>query len=461
MHKIKLTLPSQSTLLAGLFLSATLYSTYSQAAGFQVTENRAAGIGTSHADNAAAQDPSVLANNPAGLAYLDGTRATLTGVGVYGKFQYRDNGSTNINGGRIDGNDGGNPGGFTPIAANFISHRLNERATVGFGIYAPYGLPTKYQEGWVGRYHALKTDLKTVNFTPSFAFKASERLSLGVGLVAEYANAKFTNNIGTGSSASAPLSSSVPCNPGMQAICSLADGLLAQAGGATPNTEGKVGVKMHSWGWGYNLGAMFDLNQDARVGVSYRSRVRQELDGDVQVDYPLLGLHTRRAASTRIDMPEIASLSYYQNLLPNLSVMADLSWTRWSRFNEVRLKFDDPGLPDVVVPQNWRNTTRIAVGSEYRLNEQHTLRAGAALDPSPVSDATRTPRIPDADRVWLSLGYGYNLNKHVALDVGYAHLFVKDSSVSDNRSAMTGGTLNGSYRKGRAEIIGVSLRQKF
>jgi len=246
----------------------------------------------------------------------------------------------------------------------------------------------------------------------------------------------------------------------MDAICSLANGLLAGSAGAL-STDGKVNVKVHSWGYGYNLGAMLDLSQDARVGLSYRSHVKQNLSGDVQVDYPQLALATRRSANTVIDMPEIASLSYYQNVLPNLSVMADISWTRWSRFNEVRLKFDDPNLPDVVVPQNWHDTTRVALGTEYRLNDKHTLRAGAALDPSPVTDANRTPRIPDADRVWVSLGYGYNVSKDTTVDVGYAHLFVKDSNISDNRSAMTGGTLNGTYTNGRAEIIGVSLRQKF
>ena len=113
------------------------------------------------------------------------------------------------------------------------------------------------------------------------------------------------------------------------------------------------------------------------------------------------------------------------------------------------------------MPQNWHNTTRVAVGSEYRLNDKHTLRAGAALDPSPVTDENRTPRIPDADRVWVSLGYGYALSKQSTVDFGYAHLFVKDSNISDNRSATTGGTLNGTFTNGSADIVGITLRHKF
>jgi long-chain fatty acid transport protein len=461
--QIPITLPqaSHSILLTGLLFSAGLWSASAYASGFQVTENRAAGIGTSHSDNAAANDPSTLASNPAGLTRLAGMQATLTGVGVYGKFKFHDTGSTTITGGKASGSDGGNPGGFTPIAANFVSYQINDRLYSGFGIYAPYGLPTKYSDDWVGRYHAVKTDLKTINLNPSLAFKVNERLSIGAGAIAQYATATFSNRIGLGTDPSAPVSSTLPCNTGMEAICTIADGLLGSVGAAVPSEDGKVKVKVDSWGFGYNLGAMLNLSPDARLGVSYRSHVKQTMKGDVHITYPTLALDTSRTAHTELDLPEVASISYYQNVTPKLSLMADVSWTRWSRFNEVRLKFDDQNLSDIVVPQNWHNTTRVAVGSEYRLGDKQTLRAGAAIDPSPVTDENRTPRIPDADRVWVSFGYGYALSKQSVVDLGYAHLFVKDSNISDNRSATTGGTLNGRYTNGSADIVGVTLRHKF
>jgi len=439
--------------------ASLLASPGAYASGFQVTENSAAGIGLSHADGAVANDPSTVASNPAGMSSLLNTQISGTFVGIYATTKFTDSGSSNIVGGKATGNNGGNPGGFVPIASSFATHQLNDRVTVGVGVYAPYGLPTHYDDNWVGRYQAIKTDLKTINLNPAISVKLTDSLSVGAGPIVNYATANFSSAIGLGINNSQLASSLLPCNMGFDAICTIVNNVLAPIGGLLPNTDGKVTVKMDSLGYGYNLGALLKLGDSARLGVAYHSDIKQKLKGNARVQYGALGLDTNRAVSAELDLPEVASLSYSQDVTRNFSVMADVSWTRWSRFNELRIKFDDPNLNDVVVPQNWRNTTRVALGGEYRYGDTQTFRFGAALDPSPVTDANRNPRIPDADRVWASIGYGYAYSKNTQFDIGLAHLFVKDGSVSDNRSAITGGTLNGTFTNSSANILGLSVRQ--
>jgi long-chain fatty acid transport protein len=135
-----------------------------------------------------------------------------------------------------------------------------------------------------------------------------------------------------------------------------------------------------------------------------------------------------------------------------------LSWTHWKRFKELRVRFNN-GAPDQVTPENWDDTYKIAVGASYRLNEAWMLRAGLAFDQSPVPDEFRTPRIPDADRTWLSFGANWKVSKAGSLDLGYAHILVKDSSISHPNN--TGGTLIGDYKKSAVDILSVQYNHRF
>jgi long-chain fatty acid transport protein len=110
--------------------------------------------------------------------------------------------------------------------------------------------------------------------------------------------------------------------------------------------------------------------------------------------------------------------------------MADATWTHWATFDELKMKFDNPEQPDSVTTENWENTWRLAVGATYNPTPRWPLRFGLAFDESPVPDAEhRTPRLPDNDRIWLSLGSGYQVNDWFSFDVGYTHLFVEDADV--------------------------------
>jgi long-chain fatty acid transport protein len=143
--------------------------------------------------------------------------------------------------------------------------------------------------------------------------------------------------------------------------------------------------------------------------------------------------------------------------------MADLTWTNWSTFDELRVEFDS-GLPDDVTEENWKDTWRLAVGTTYTPNTRWAWRAGLAYDQDPIPDARhRTPRIPSADRFWAALGVGYRPVSWLGVDVGYAHLFVKDADIdrrSTNPEDRLRGSLKGTYDLS-ADIVSAQLTATF
>src|SRR5690606_23794656 len=140
---------------------------------------------------------------------------------------------------------------------------------------------------------------------------------------------------------------------------------------------------------------------------------------------PLAAAFADTGARASVDLPESVSVGGYAELTPRWAVMGDVTWMRWSRFEELRIRFDNPLQGDSVTPENWDDTVRVSVGATYRYNDAWKFRGGVAYDESPVPTAFRTPRIPDADRIWLAFGVQYKPNRHSSWDFGFAHLFVK------------------------------------
>lgn len=103
-------------------------------------------------------------------------------------------------------------------------------------------------------------------------------------------------------------------------------------------------------------------------------------------------------------------------------MLADVAWTDWSSVQELRI-VRDSGATASVTPERWSDTWRFALGATYAMNDRVTLRAGVALDETPVPDDTRTPRLPDSDRTWVAIGAHWEISPALLMDFGYAHLF--------------------------------------
>jgi long-chain fatty acid transport protein len=162
-----------------------------------------------------------------------------------------------------------------------------------------------------------------------------------------------------------------------------------------------------------------------------------------------------------MNLPATASLGLDYKFTPAFSVQAEVARSTWSRFKELRVKFDT-GAPDSVTNESWNDTTFVSIGANWKLNDAWTIRYGIAMDQSAVDDAHRTPRIPDNDRKWISLGASYQYSKKATVDIGFTRIFVADGKVmltaaGDN---VTRGSLNG-VMAAAINILGAQLRYSF
>ncbi|MEO6022229.1 MAG: outer membrane protein transport protein [Burkholderiales bacterium] len=435
------------------------YVAGAHSAGFQLFEQSVSGLGTSFASTAAAEDASTVWWNPAGMSYLQGTNFSLAGHAIKPSAEFKNDGSRTFIpppiGIPLSGGNGGDAGGIAIVPNLYFTHAFTDRLSFGVGINSPFGLTTEYDDGWVGRYHALKSDLLTVNINPSVAWKINERFSLGGGVSIQYAKAELSSAVDF---------STVCLGAAPPATC-------AALGLATPgNTarDGKATVDGDHWGYGFNLGAMWQIVPSTRLGFAYRSSISQNLSGDAKFDnvpaaFTANPNFQNRNVTASVDLPDTASLNVYSQIDQSWAVMADLTWTKWSRFEELRVKSIN-GAADILTTEKWDDSFRVAVGANYKPTEKWTLRAGLAYDQSPVPDQYRTPRIPDQDRTWVSFGANWKITQNGSLDFGYAHIFVKSASVNlstadaENQSR---GNLKGSYDKPSVDILSIQYNHHF
>jgi long-chain fatty acid transport protein len=420
-------------------LIAVSLSGYAGASGFQLMEQNASGLGVAFAGSAAvAEDASTIFWNPAGMAYLPKRKMQVVGVlsAIKPSTRFSNDGSINPVGIYGAAGNGGDAGGWAYVPAMYFALPINDQISLGIGVNAPFGLATEYDKGWTGRFRALNSDVTTMNINPSISFKPNETWAFGVGFSAQKLDGTFSNNV----NASNALCSGFG-NPG---LCSPA--------GALRNLEGWARIDGDDWGWGYNLGAMFQPSPSTRVGLSYRSSIDFKVTGDVKFWRPtvttlppalnaaanaaLAGAMYNGNVKSDIELPDTAILSAWQRLSDRWEMMGDISWTGWAKIQDltfVRTNGPAAGRTLSSTEENWRNTWRVALGAAYQLDDQWKFRAGIAYDQSPVdSSEYRTPRLPDNDRTWLAVGAQYKPSKDLVFDAGYTYIWVKDPSINDS-----------------------------
>lgn len=401
-----------------------LVSNNTQAAGFALIEQSASGMGNAYAGAAAiAEDASTIFFNPAGMIYIDGTQAVGALHLIKPNAEFENKGSLGVM-----GDEGPNAGDLAFVPNFYFMTELTPSIKAGISINVPFGLKTEYDDKWLGRFQADKSELKTININPSIAFKISDQLSLGAGISLMRAEATLTRSVNFGGAG-----------------------------------VGDVKIKGDDWGYGFNLGAIYQFTTDTRVGLAYRSKVKQKLEGEAKFTRPVLVPNAGAAAdgdvTASINLPETFSASIFSRVSNKWDVMADVTFTRWSRFEELRVLRDN-GSTLTVTPQNWENTMRYSIGVNYHYSDAVKLRAGLAYDEEAIKDEFRTARIPGNDRKWLSFGASYKVTPVSVLDVGYAHLFVNNAKINDDQLAMGNGLVRGEY-KNSVDILSLQYTHNF
>ncbi len=412
---------SKTMLRTGLAIAIATTSTYGMASGFALNEQSVSGMGLSFAGrSSAADDASTVFGNPAGMARLKRDEVSLGVAAIHAKTDI-----SNASGSATGTNDG-DMVPDTGVPMGYYVKPLDDKVAFGIGIYVPFGLATDYESSFQGRYEAKKSFVQVVTVQPTLSYRFNEHFSVGFGPTFNRIDGELTSAINAGAG------------------------------------DGQVKIKGDDVAVGFNVGALYEFSPQTRVGVTYRSRVKYELEGDTRVSGPgfVIGSSAGKYdASLNLTTPESVDLSFTHEIDDRWTLYAGSTWTRWSRLKEIRVDNEGVGgflagnLTTITEEQNWHDTWAHAVGVSYKLNPQWVLRTGIAFDQSPVNNTNRSPRIPSGDRTIFSVGAGWSPSDEMTIDLAYSYL--QEEKVNVNQD-----TYSARYENS-AHGLGASVTYRF
>jgi long-chain fatty acid transport protein len=426
-----------------LSLAVTLASTQLFASGFALNEQSISGMGTGFAGRSSSvDDASIVYGNPAGMSRLKRQQATVGVAAIDAKTDISDAR------GRAAGTNDGDMVPFTAVPMGFYVNPIDEHWAFGFGVYAPFGLVTDYEDSFQGRNFGSKSQVKIVTFQPTVSYAFNDKVSIGFG-------------------------------PTINRISGVLESALNVSGLTLPITgrpsgDGRVQVKGDDVGYGFNVGLMVQATDTTNLGLTYHSKVTYKLEGHTEVT-PGAGVPGgilragRYDAKLSLDTPESVDFSLTQKLTDDWKVSAGSTWTRWSRLKAITVQ--NSGITaagggaaasqlvgTINEDQNWHDTWAYAIGTSYQLNKQWVLRTGLTWDQSPTNNTDRSPRIPTGDRTIFSIGAGWSPTDDITVDVAYSYL--DEEKVSVNRTNALGNAYSAKYDNS-ANGFGLGLTYRF
>lgn len=417
-----------------LAFSLGLLSGHTWAGGILIYEAGQEGNGLANAGAAAlATDPSVLMSNPAGLTELSGTQISANGQLILGDMRFsRDSNN------QFDGNEGGNTLQYLPGASFFVSHQIDDRSAIGFGMYGNFGLALDYDDDWAGRYFNQEAAIIGVSFQPTLAHKFTDDLSIGIGpriMYAYYRNETAINN-----------------------------NLL----GLRDSPDGQLEYKDTDVGAGINLGLLYRLSERTQIGLAYTSKIDLEFKDSPsvrKVDNPIINAALRRldVDSLELDMsvPQTVLLSVAHDLDPQWKLLASLGWQDWSEFGEIGVEVD-ASATDVSRTANrqYKDTWHASIGTQYQATPRLRWSVGLGYDSSAVDDKDRTVDNPMGDAWRVATGINYQIDEGLDLHAAYTLVWLGDMDVDQTKSR-SGTTLSGTYKNAALHIIGGGATWRF
>lgn len=422
-----------------------------QASGFQLKENSVKSMGAAFAGaGVRTDDTSVVVNNPATTARFKGTSFQVDATAIDLSYEFKGSG-TDALGRPLAGGDGGNAGDIAALPAMSVIHKLDNGLAFGAMISAPFGLKTEYDAGWSGRYFGQTSDVEIVDLTLVAAIDVvPDRFSVGAGVIYSRADVTLSRAVDFGSL----LFANPSTRPLPFARPQAADGFAEVQGDDT--------------GFGWIVGANFSPTDKLAFGLTYHSEVDYDLSGAADWTVPAnvaavfaASPITRQlfhdgAISASLTTPSTTSVDVRYAFSDRFAMMASWSETGWSSLREIRVDFANPD-PDLVEPFQWRDTQFVSLGGEFKFNNRLTLRAGLAYDETPTHIETRTPRLPDNDRTWYSMGASWNATEALEINFGYTRIELDSTRVDISAG---GSHLAGPF-EGRADLYGLSAQYQF
>jgi long-chain fatty acid transport protein len=438
--KPRVTRRRQHATLAVAVVAALALPVIAQAGAFQLPTDNAAGWARANAGGSLfPDDPTAAYNNPAAMSFFSAPvfQGTVTEIRPQAQFTGQ---TLNYDGSPTSG---GNPNGFgkfVPFPNAGWVVPVNDWFALGGALDVPYGLESKYNSQWEGRYFGTETYLESVNVSLSAAFKLNDRFSIGVGVLGQRTKAELNTVLDPNGAAASLFGIPLPPQQNDQQL--------------------NVNVK-RKFSFGFFGGMVFKPTDIDTLGFSYHSRVENNLSGSYAVygdaagksllalaptlDPSLPTINPNGAsASAQFDTPAFASVDWLHNFSDRLSLAGTVKWTQWSTFKDLVLMSDGQQL--LALQEQFKDSYLFSVGGDYKLTDQWTLHAGIGYDQTPSNIISRDPRVPDGARKLLGFGFGYKLNKHISFDLGYEHQFVSNTPVHLTNQAILGAqTMNGYF----------------
>ena len=428
------------------------------AAGFMLTEQSVAGLGRSYAGiGVDGTDISGVYYNPATMTLHKGTILQAGFIGIGLNLDYAGNDGTTENGREKS----------QAIPHGYLLHQINDSTWFGLAMTVPFGMGTEFGDDWSQADHGISAQILTFDFNPNVAWKASEKLSFGAGVSVQYASADLTKKTYLRDTAAG------------QKLGEQASYLLGES-----SVRSEIDADSIAWGW--NVGMMWSPLENLRFGLSYRSKIKHDADGDLTIDEanlaedsnldklppqlggPIttsselatmlgqLGAYGQLPGAAVVSAPAWAMATVAWDVNNLLSLYGTFRWTDWSSFDKLDIKSN--GATMTTIQNNWRDTYLTSLGADLRVTGRWTLRGGVAYETSPIATKEyRTAIIPDADRWWFSVGSSYKISENMIADVGFAHLH----GVHERSLYGANGQEVGKFRKLDAYLLGAQLQYKF
>jgi long-chain fatty acid transport protein len=427
---MKRTSRSIAAALAGTSIAAltAVMATSASAGGFAIREQSVESQGASFAGSAAFGGLSSMYWNPAAAANKDGLNFDSNYSVILPKAEITTKAGTSplLNG---LSNDSGDIGRLALVPASYANYQFvnyDPNLYLGLAINSPFGLATEPEnENYKGAVLGRTSKLFTVNVNPNLAYKIGSGLTIGAGLQIMKAEGTFK---------------------------------FAALAGRSTLFPGSAGFEGSSFAVGGTAGLTYVPVAGTTIGLGYRSRMTEKLEGNYFS--PALGaLGGTTRATVDVNLPDIVTLSFKQNISNSTRLLGTAEWTNWSRFDELRIKPLNAAVPQLAIPANWSDGWFFSLGAEHDYSNGLTLRTGLGYEISPVDDPTkRISGVPDSDRIWASIGASYKWTETTTLDFAYTHVFLKDASIdrlsTQNLRVIADTTAS-------TDIVSVGMKMKF
>jgi long-chain fatty acid transport protein len=406
------------------------------AGGLLLYEVGTADIGLASAGyNARAQDASTVFTNPAGMTRLEGEQFLAGGQILYGKAKFSIDSGTSPGLGTNSGGNAFGSNGWFPGGGAFFSYSVAPDIKVGFAMTGNFGLSEQYDDNWVGRYYVQEATLVGLSFLPTIAAKVTDQFSVGASFNAMYG--KYKNQVAI----------NIPdaLRPGIVDPIRRAEG------------DARLNMDDQTWGWGANLGLLYEFSVGTRIGFTWNSQVN--LDFSSSAEFSNLGqigttLQNRGLLNANIEVgikvPQQLMLSAFHQMNPRWAVLGSVGWQQWSKFGQVQLGISDTANPTTLTTNlDFKDTWHLAVGAQYQLSDPWLLNFGMAYDSGIQSSSNVSPLLPIGPAWRFGVGAQNQYSKTFTWGVAAEYMYsgTLDVNTQSNVPVALGGRgdLVGSY----------------